>query len=128
MLTLLTLSLLSITDIRFRRIPKATTLLLLVIHSIAHPSRLPIAILIFLVFCLLRWISNFSVGYGDVRLSPIAALITDSLTSCIELFLSCWCFAGLWLLALRRYLLGRYREETLPFAPFFTLSAIFQAS
>jgi len=121
--TIFVLLLLSAVDIKSRRIPKATTLSLLAILSLTNGNRIPDALFVFLGFGLLRWRSRFAVGYGDVRVSPVAALITDSLKSCVELLLVSWCLAGIWLLIRRQN-----GDETLPFAPFLTLSAIFQAS
>lgn len=65
-------------------------------------NRIPDALFVFLGFGLLRWRSRFAVEYGDVRVSPVEALITDSLKSCVELLLVSWYLAGIWLLIRRQ--------------------------
>ncbi|MGA1158847.1 MAG: prepilin peptidase [Candidatus Nanopelagicaceae bacterium] len=123
MFSIIVLLLLSVTDIKFRRIPKISTITLLIFLSLSNPSRIPIAILVFLFFSTIRRFTKYSVGYGDVRLSPVAALTTESALKCTELLILAWFFAGIWLL-----LRWRKRQKSLPFAPFLTLSVIFQAS
>ncbi|MGA0901565.1 MAG: prepilin peptidase [Candidatus Nanopelagicaceae bacterium] len=123
MFSIIVLLLLSATDIKYRRIPKNFTITLLIFLSCSNPNRIPIAILVFLFFSTIRCFSKFSIGYGDVRLSPVAALTSESALKCTELLFLSWFFAGIWLL-----LRWRKREKSLPFAPFLTLSVIFQAS
>lgn len=112
------LALISAVDIRYRIIPKR---ILFFSYSILFFSRslatLFWALLLFLVYGFVYKVANGSIGYGDVRLAPLAALVADE-TSPLLIHAGAWLLAGFFLCTSRRL------HSSIPFAPFFSFSLI----
>jgi hypothetical protein len=118
MLLLGFLALISSVDIRYRIIPKR---ILFLSCSVLFLSRsltvLGWALFLFIVYGSLYRVANGSIGYGDVRLAPLAAIVAAE-TSPLLVHAGAWVLAGLFLLIRRRL------NSSIPFAPFFSLSLI----
>lgn len=110
--------LLSFADIKYRIVPKRLTFLtyLLLLQS-GNFSILLWAIGIFLGYLLLFHFSKGGIGYGDVRLVPLAALVAGEANPLLVQLVA-WCLAGLFLI-----LRGKL-HSSLPFAPFFSISLL----
>lgn len=73
----------------------------------------------FLIYALLFRLTKGSVGYGDVRLAPVAIdFHALAPTGSLSIHFSAWVFAGLFLL------INKSPSRSLPFAPFLFLAAI----
>jgi prepilin signal peptidase PulO-like enzyme (type II secretory pathway) len=117
-LLLLTLSLLSAADIRYRTIPKRVNLLAIGIIVIKGDLVVALwAIILFLTYCAIFLLFKNSIGFGDVRLAPIAANASDLITP-LAIHGLAWTLAGLFVISKRGV------EKSLPFAPFFALSML----
>jgi Flp pilus assembly protein protease CpaA len=118
------LVLISASDLRFRIIPKGLNLALVVTTStylmIAGNGTLLLASLIaFLSYALLHRLTRGGVGYGDVRLAPVAIDFYGSTPNGpLTIHLLAWVFAGLVLL------LKKHSSSSLPFAPFLLSATI----
>lgn len=113
----LSLILFSFTDIAERRIPKRLNLLAATM-LLTEPSTAIIGVLIWLVYLFIFRLSGGAMGYGDVRLAPLTALIASNPASAYVLHLQAWAAAGLFFLTFK----GRCGNQV-PFAPFVALSA-----
>ena len=112
------LLLLSFADIKYRIIPKRLTFLTyLLLLQRGNFSILLWALWIFLGYLFLFHFSKGGIGYGDVRLAPLAALVAGEANPLL-IHLVAWCLAGLFLI-----LRGKL-HSSLPFAPFFSLSLL----
>ena len=105
------------TDIVERRIPKNLNLLALAL-LISDLSALTCGILVWSLYLAMFRVSRGGMGYGDVRLAPLTALITSDPGELLALHAGAWIMAGVFLLVIK----GRPRTN-LPFAPFISLSA-----
>lgn len=72
---------------------------------------------LFLVYLTIFKASSGALGYGDVRLAPVAAISAQN-QSPLAIHVFAWALAGLYLLSK-----GEFRRS-LPFAPFFAVSLI----
>lgn len=113
------LLLVTATDIRYRIIPKRLNFLALalILFSMNFATILW-AIALFLLYCIFYRIFGGRIGYGDVRLAPVAAVLTE-VANPLLIHGFAWFLAGIFLLYKRKM------NINLPFAPFFTLSALF---
>ena len=114
----LLLLLLVATDLRFRIIPKHLNFFCFVILFLNFTFQKVIwALLLFLIYSLLFRICRGSVGYGDVRLAPVAAFaVQDQSPLVIHAF--AWVGAGIFLL------IKGNTCRSVPFAPFLAFSLV----
>ncbi|NDC51722.1 MAG: hypothetical protein EBZ66_00970 [Actinobacteria bacterium] len=112
------LVLISAVDIKYRIIPKRiiflTFLLLIFKTSITSVFW---AITLFLLYLLIFRFSKGALGYGDVRLAPLAGMMADQANP-VLIHLFAWVLAGFYLVARGQL------QSNLPFAPFFCISFI----
>lgn len=111
------LFLLATTDIAERRIPKNLNLLVSGL-SIFELSALINGIWVWFLYLVIFRASSGGVGYGDVRLAPLTALIAADLGELVALHAGAWVLAGMFLLFRKGW-----SQVNLPFAPFIALSA-----
>lgn len=115
----LILLLVTATDIRYRIIPKRLNFLALALIPLSMElKKILWAYGLFFTYCIIYRIFGGRVGYGDVRLAPVATILTDAANPLL-IHGFAWFLAGIFLLYKRKM------NINLPFAPFFTLSALF---
>jgi len=115
----LILLLVTATDIRYRIIPKRLNFLALSLIPFSMELKKVLwAYGLFFIYCIFSRIFGGRIGYGDVRLAPVAAILTD-VANPLLIHGFAWFLAGIFLLYKRKM------NVDLPFAPFFTLSALF---
>jgi Flp pilus assembly protein protease CpaA len=115
----LILILVTATDIRYRIIPKRLNFLALASIPLSIEfEKILWAYALFLIHCIFFRLSGGRIGYGDVRLAPVAAILSDAANPFL-IHAFAWLLAGMFLLYKRKM------NITLPFAPFFSLSALF---
>ena len=115
----LTLLLVTATDIRYRIIPKRLNFLALALIPLSMELKEILwAYGLFFTYCIFYRLFGGRIGYGDVRLAPVAAILTDAANP-LFIHAFAWFLAGIFLLYKRKM------NINLPFAPFFTLSALF---
>lgn len=73
---------------------------------------------LFLSYCFIFRLFRGALGFGDVRLAPLAVFVADSYNPLLVHGLA-WFSAAIFLLGKRRV------NMSLPFAPFFSLSLLF---
>lgn len=115
----LILLLVTATDIRYRIIPKRLNFLALALIPLStEVKKILWAYGLFFTYCIFYRLFEGRIGYGDVRLAPVAAILTDAANPLL-IHGFAWLLAGVFLLYKRKM------NINLPFAPFFTLSALF---
>ena len=120
-LCIATLALLSFTDIRYRLIPKGLNFLALIWLAIYilwnhTPYGLTNLFIIYLTYSLLLRFSRGSIGYGDVRLAPLA--MDYGSLEIVSTHLYSWVFAGAYALISLNW------KGSVPFAPFLFTSTL----
>ena len=109
----------SLVDARLKRIPKGLNHMAIILTIMIHGlSAIMWGFLIYLSYIAIYKISQSSIGYGDVRIAPIATLVLDSVNP-IAIHLGAWVLAGLFLISIRWGKVG-----SLPFAPFLFASML----
>lgn len=115
----LILLLVTATDIRYRIIPKRLNFLALALIPLSMElKKILWAFALFLIYCIFYRLFGGRIGYGDVRLAPVAAILAD-VANPLLIHGFAWFLAGIFLFYKRKM------NINLPFAPFFTLSALF---
>ncbi|MFM8783496.1 MAG: prepilin peptidase [Actinomycetota bacterium] len=110
--------LISATDLKFRIIPKGINLALVAATSThlivsGNVALLLASLLSFPIYALVYRLTKGAIGYGDVRLAPVAIdLHSNTPTSPLSIHLLAWVFAGFFVL------LRNSPSTSLPFAPF----------
>lgn len=116
--------LISATDFKFRVIPKGINLALVASTATylvvtRNMGLLVASLTTFLIYALFYRLTKGGVGYGDVRLAPVAIdfhVITP--TGPLTIHLLAWAFAGFVLL------IKKHSSSSLPFAPFLLSATI----
>ena len=121
------ITLISATDICFRRIPKHLNYALTIGLLLWYPDRSKFFLVIFCFYLILRILSKYSLGYGDIRFAPAISLLSSTWENCIFVNTLAWVLAGGWVLFARQIFDIKW-GATLPFAPFLALSALLEAS
>lgn len=117
-LGLLGLVLFACTDLAERRIPKRLNLLLLFLLILEFDRALH-GMTIWILYLSIFRFTRAGIGYGDVRLAPVTALLTSDLAQLFELHLQAWVIGGLFAM-----FSSKMKGSNLPFAPFLGLSAV----
>lgn len=121
LICLAALALLSFSDIRYRIIPKGLNfsafMALALFMFMTHPlSGLVYPLGTYLTYCLVFRLSSGRIGYGDVRVAPLA-MDYHTLDPTLVHLLG-WSLAGLYVLT------SRNLKGSVPFAPFLLASAL----
>ena len=107
----------SVTDLAERRIPKNLNILL--VAALEFTDERSHGFVIWLIYVGIFRLSRGGVGYGDVRLAPVALLVSDGFGGAMALHILAWVLGGVFLATI-----VHRKHENLPFAPFLWLSAL----